>query len=804
MNGAVRLNEERTSAQQDRILEATGRVEQLRSQLSEPGAPRSSIRAEIDAQNRLIAAAQTTLLSLPTASPDAAALSRSADLPDGASNKSYLLVGGLAALLGLALGIGLALIRERLVEPITDRESLEDVLNAPVLAAVPDLTRRRDMREASLVAVGAPGSPGAQAYLAAGVALSYLTRGDSTKVIAIAGPGQGEGKSSTTANLGAVLAQSGSRVIAVSCDLRNPRLHVLLDRSNDVGLTNLLTGRAQLGDILQTTPVDDLFMISSSPEPENPAELLGGHAMAHLLDGLSAGLDFVLLDTSPGLVVADVLFLAPLVDGFIVVSDARTSRADVARLRSQLEGAGGRIIGGVLSRVESKHVDRYLYDSAISGVWTRTRRRIEVGIARPTQQERRTTEAAPEGSPGSAAANEEVSADGRVSTVPPPPRRDEPQATPEERAGDGTGSTAPKPPRKRKTQAAPEERAGDSTVSTAPKSPRKRKTNAPKERAAKATPKERPAAEATPKERPAAEAPPKERPAAPTKRPAAAARPKEPAVEATPKERPAEAKVKERPAEAAPKDRSAAEAKPEVRPAAGVTANERPAAEAKPEDRPAAEARPNERPAEATPKEPAAEATPPEDRPAAEAPPKERPAAPTKRPAAAARPKEPAAEATPKQRSAEAKPEDRPAAEATPKQRSAEAKPKDRPAAEAKPEDRPAAEATPKEPVAAATPKEPVAAATPKEPVAAATPKEPVAAATPKEPVAAATPKEPVAAATPKEPVAAATPKEPVAAATRTDAQLMPSRREPQPRPSRRIAQSLRSIPRTAQLPRQR
>ena len=491
VNGAVRLNEERTSAQQDRILEATDRVEQLRSQLSEPGAPRSSIRADIDAQNRLIAAAQTTLLSLPTASPDAAVLSRSADLPTGASNKTYLSVGGLAALLGLALGIGLALVRVRLVEPITDRESLEEVLNAPVLAAVPDLTRRRDMRETSLVVVGAPDSPGAQAYLAAGVALSHLTRDDSTRVIAIGGPGQGEGKTSTTANLAAVLAHSGRRVVALSSDLRNPRLHLLFDRSNDVGLTSLLTGRAQLGDVLQTTQVTDLFLISSGPVPENPAELLGGDAMAHLLDELSTGLDFVLLDTSPGLVVADVLFLAPRVDGFIVVSDVRTSRADVARLRSQLEGAGGRIIGGVLSRVESKHVDRYLYDSAFSEVWGRARRRFENGISRPSQQERVRTEAAADGSPladaagegtsGVSVAREKGPGDGKVSTDSSPPSKRKTQATREEGPGDGKVSTDSSPPSKRKTQATREEGPGDGKVSTDSSPPSKRKTQATRE-----------------------------------------------------------------------------------------------------------------------------------------------------------------------------------------------------------------------------------------------------------------------------------------------------------------------------------
>ena len=358
INGAVRLYEERMSAEQDRIREVTDRVEQLRSQLSEPGAPRASIRAEIEAQNRLITAAQTNLLSLPTASPDAAVLSRSAALPMEPSNKDYLLTAVLAAILGLALGIGFALLRQRLAEPIVDGEDFERALDAPLLAAVPPLSTlptRPYGPDPVLVTLSAPESPASQAYRGAAATLVHFAREGSLRVIALTGPSAGEGKTPATGNLAVALAQSGRQVIAVSCDLRNPTLHRFLDRNNDAGLTNLLLDTASVGDVLQATDTSGLFFIASGPMPDNPTDLLGNEGMGRLVAAMRTRFDFVLLDAGPGLV-ADALFLAPHADGMIVVADAaKTSRGAVAHLRQQLESAGGFITGGILNNWAPEH-----------------------------------------------------------------------------------------------------------------------------------------------------------------------------------------------------------------------------------------------------------------------------------------------------------------------------------------------------------------------------------------------------------------------------------------------------------------
>jgi capsular exopolysaccharide synthesis family protein len=359
VGNARNLYDERVKAEQERIQQANDQIELLNErldQLSEgEDAARATIEAQIEAQSQLIVAAQTNVLSLPTASPDAAVMVRSADLPIEPSNKDLLPTAVLAAMLGLALGIGLALLRERLAEPIAGRQDLEEVLDAQVLAAVPTLPTTLYGRRPLLVTLNSPESPASQAYRGAGAALLHLAREASLKVIALTGPGQGEGKTPATGNLAVALAQSGREVIAVSCDLRNPTLHTHLNRDNEVGLTDLLMGVASVLDALQQTEVPGLFFIASGAMPDNPTDLLGSEAMGRLLAALRTRFDFVLLDAGPGLV-ADALFLAPHADGMIVVADAaKTSRGAVAHLRRQVESAGGFIIGGILNNWGPKH-----------------------------------------------------------------------------------------------------------------------------------------------------------------------------------------------------------------------------------------------------------------------------------------------------------------------------------------------------------------------------------------------------------------------------------------------------------------
>ncbi len=268
--------------------------------------------------------------------------------------------GILALILGLALGIGLAFIRERMDERIGGREGLEGALDAPVLAVIPHVPNWRNKKETRVVTLSAPDSPASEAYRAARTNLMYLAQEGNLSVIAVTGPGQGEGKTTTTVNLAVALAQAGRHVVAVSCDLRKPRLHRFFRLGNEVGLSTVLYGQVGLTEALKPTEVEGLSIIASGPIPHNPGELLGAERIGSVLDELRMKFDLVLLDTPPALMVADAIALAPHTDGVLVVANAsKTARAAVSQLRHQFERMGGRILGGVLNNLDPKTARRY-------------------------------------------------------------------------------------------------------------------------------------------------------------------------------------------------------------------------------------------------------------------------------------------------------------------------------------------------------------------------------------------------------------------------------------------------------------
>ena len=276
-----------------------------------------------------------------------------ARLPTSPDSPKHVRTGALALVVGLALGIGLAFLRERLDEGIRDRADLEEALGAPVLAMVPKVPGWRKRDKTELASLTAPKEGTAEGYLTLRTNLQFIARTGDFKILSVTSPTAGEGKTTTVANLAVVLAHSGKRVIAVSCDLRKPRLHRFFDLPNEIGVTSILTGKATLKDAAQRCEVPTLRVLASGPIPPNPADLLGSDEMQALLNQLRQAADFVVVDTAPLLVVSDTLILAPLSDGVLVVADATTStRGAIAHLREQLDQVESKVVGGVLNNFD--------------------------------------------------------------------------------------------------------------------------------------------------------------------------------------------------------------------------------------------------------------------------------------------------------------------------------------------------------------------------------------------------------------------------------------------------------------------
>jgi capsular exopolysaccharide synthesis family protein len=281
----------------------------------------------------------------------------------------------LGAVVGVALGGGIALLLEYLDDTIRSPEDATQMLALPTLAAIRRFGSKRDSYSKRLITYRDPGSPISEAYRTLRTNLLFSSNGNWSKgAYIITSPGPSEGKSVTTANLAVAMAMAGLRVLLVDADLRRPRLHEIFSLDNNVGLSTLLS--ADLGDgthdgdehqgqllrnlreCLQETEIPGLRVITSGYIPLNPTEVLGSVAMQHWFQEFrsSKNVDIILFDTPPALVVADSSVLAAAIKApTVMVLDAgHTRRSAALRAKEQFEQLGVEIKGVVLNNINAR------------------------------------------------------------------------------------------------------------------------------------------------------------------------------------------------------------------------------------------------------------------------------------------------------------------------------------------------------------------------------------------------------------------------------------------------------------------
>jgi capsular exopolysaccharide synthesis family protein len=269
---------------------------------------------------------------------------------------------GLAA--GLALGLGVAFLRESLDDRLASKDATERAGGAPVLAMTPLVPSGR--RPEPVVAVLAePTSPAAEAYRSLRTSLQFARQERRLRVIVVTSPAVGDGKTSTLANLGVVFAQAGERVLLVSCDLRRPRIGELFGIDEQAGLTSILLGEQTLEETLVPVPgVDRLTLLPAGPIPPNPAELLNGDQVRDIIGRLRDQFDLVLVDSPPVLPVTDAAILSRYADATLMLAAAgQTRRGDLHRAVEKLEQVGTAILGIVLNKVTRQTSRDYGYGS---------------------------------------------------------------------------------------------------------------------------------------------------------------------------------------------------------------------------------------------------------------------------------------------------------------------------------------------------------------------------------------------------------------------------------------------------------
>jgi len=274
------------------------------------------------------------VISGPTLSPDKVA----------PRNKLNLAIG---LLIGLGLAVAQALVRNQL-----DRSyrSEDDVLADTGLPTLAGTGFSRGSKRSPIMSREDLSSPRAESLRRLRTNLSFVDAGGPPTVLVVASPEEGDGKSSTAANLAMTVAASDKRVLLVDADLRKPGLSQYLDLKAAQGLTDVLLGGAHLDQVTQPWGSENLMVLASGRAPQNPSELLGSDAMRLLMTQVRDRFDVVVLDTPALLPVTDAAVLAAQADATIIlVRSGGTAPEELRHALDSLEQVRARVLGTVLT-----------------------------------------------------------------------------------------------------------------------------------------------------------------------------------------------------------------------------------------------------------------------------------------------------------------------------------------------------------------------------------------------------------------------------------------------------------------------
>lgn len=279
----------------------------------------------------------------------------SALLPTAPSSPNWKLNLALGALIGLLLGVGYAIVRDRMDQHVRSAEQTERITGVAVVGTLPlepelvnhpEVLADEDARsKGRLVAV-------AESFRGLRTNLQYMSVDNPPKAIVVTSPLPGDGKSFTAANLAMTIAAADRPVVLIDGDLRRPMIAKLFNLPNDAGLSDVLAGRARVEDVLQpASPTYPLSVLAAGPVPPNPSEILGSERMRQLIAQLSERA-LVIIDSPPVLPVTDSAVLSTRADGaLLVVNTGKTTFDQLDAALNLMDKAKAKTLGIVLNRV---------------------------------------------------------------------------------------------------------------------------------------------------------------------------------------------------------------------------------------------------------------------------------------------------------------------------------------------------------------------------------------------------------------------------------------------------------------------
>lgn len=217
-----------------------------------------------------------------------------------------------------------------------------------------------------LVARIKPNSLISEQYRTIRTTINFSLPGNEMKTLLFTSASKEEGKSTTSANMAIVFAESGKKVLLVDADMRKPTLHHTFHLNNHMGLSNLLIGKGELEQSVRDSGIQGLELLTSGQIPHNPAELLDSPMLDRLIEKMKERYDLIIFDSPPILSVSDSKIMANKCDGTVlVVNTGKTEKQSAIKARDSLTTSKAYIVGVVMNnyKLSKDHYYSYEYNS---------------------------------------------------------------------------------------------------------------------------------------------------------------------------------------------------------------------------------------------------------------------------------------------------------------------------------------------------------------------------------------------------------------------------------------------------------
>ncbi|HHF3228713.1 TPA: polysaccharide biosynthesis tyrosine autokinase [Vibrio diabolicus] len=278
----------------------------------------------------------------------------------------------LATLLGGMAGVAFVLIRAAFHRGVETPDQIEQI-GMPVYASVPKSIQQLEFAnklkrnkgsndELVLLAEANPADLSIEALRSLRTSLHFAMMEAKNNVLMISGPAPSIGKTFVSTNFAAVAAKTGQKVLLIDADMRKGYLQQCFGLRWDNGLSDYLSGKTPHSNIIKSTSIDNLDVVTRGQVPPNPSELLMHPRFKSFVDEMSAQYDLVIIDTPPVLAVTDPSIVGAIAGTTLMVARFdQTTLKEIEVAQGRFEQSGVEVKGVILNAVEKKASNSYGY-----------------------------------------------------------------------------------------------------------------------------------------------------------------------------------------------------------------------------------------------------------------------------------------------------------------------------------------------------------------------------------------------------------------------------------------------------------